>query len=201
VVESGVDLLSIAGHKLYAPKGVGALYIREGLKPAKLMFGAGHERGRRPGTENVLEISGLGKACQIATRDMDWIETHFQGLRDRLHQGLVAALGEETVRLNGHPTQRLPNTLSIGFRNLEANTLLATIEDGVAASAGSACHADQVKVSPVLEAMGVPLEWAMGTVRFSVGRDTREDQIDQAIAIIAEAVRVLGGLQRKVPQS
>jgi cysteine desulfurase len=197
VMEMGVDLLSVAGHKLYAPKGIGALYIREGLEPTRLMFGAGHERGRRPGTENLLEISGLGKACQIATRDLEWIETRLQELRDRLHQGIMATLGEEAVLLNGHPTQRLPNTLSIGFHNLAAHTLLAKIQDGVAASAGSACHADQVKVSPVLEAMGVPLEWAMGTLRFSVGRNTSEDQIDRAIAIVSTAVQDLNRLQER----
>lgn len=181
----GVDLLSIAGHKLYAPKGVGALYIRQGTTLANLMFGAGHENGRRPGTENVLEICGLGAACQLAAQDLPQLGPRLQALRDRLHHGLASALGKENLRLNGHPEKRLPNTLSLGFKGIAADALLAEISDTVAASAGSACHAGSVAVSPVLAAMGVPLEYAMGTVRFSVGRGTTEDQVDRAV----EAVR------------
>jgi cysteine desulfurase len=168
----GVDLLSVAGHKLYAPKGIGALYIRGGVRLAKLIHGADHEGNRRAGTENVLEIVGLGKACQVAERDLEKNMAHFARLRDRLHEGLLRELGDEAIRLNGHPEKRLPNTLSLSFRGVEANTLLSEIGERVAASAGAACHADQVDVSAVLEAMGVPVEWAMGTVRFSVGRDT-----------------------------
>jgi cysteine desulfurase NifS/selenium donor protein len=191
VDELGVDLLSIAGHKLYAPKGIGALYIRAGLQLAQLLHGAGHEGGRRPGTENVLYDVGLGRACQIAERDLEQNMAHFQAMRDRLHQGLLRELGEDRVKLNGHPGQRLPNTLSLSFRGVEANTLLSEIGDQVAASAGAACHADQVDVSAVLEAMRVPVDWAMGTVRFSVGRGTTAEEVDRAIQIIAEAVRRL----------
>jgi cysteine desulfurase len=189
VDDLGVDLLSVAGHKLYAPKGIGALYIRQGVELAPLLHGAGHEGGRRPGTENVLEMAGLGKACEIAGRDMAENMAHFRAMRDRLHQGLLGALGSERVRLNGHPEKRLPNTLSLSFRNVEANTLLAEIGQQVAASAGAACHADQVEVSAVLQAMAVPVEWAMGTVRFSVGRGTTEREVDRAVEIIAGAVR------------
>lgn len=185
----GVDLLSVAGHKLYAPKGIGALYIREGVSLAPLLHGAGHEGGRRPGTENVLEIVGLGQACAIGARDLAYNMTHFQTMRDRLHAGLVQALGEEAVRLNGHPQERLPNTLSTSFRGVEANTLLAQIDDEVAASAGAACHSGEVNVSAVLQAMNVPVEWAMGTVRFSTGRDTAAAQIDHAVGVVANAVR------------
>ena len=191
VDELGVDLLSIAGHKLYAPKGIGALYIRTGVELAQLIHGAGHEGGRRPGTENVLQIVGLGKACQIAGRDLEQNMAHFQAMRDRLHAGLVRELGDEAVRLNGHPEHRLPNTLSLSFRGVEANTLLSEVGEQVAASAGAACHADQVDVSAVLEAMQVPVEWAMGTVRFSVGRDTTAEQVDRAIEVMAGAVRRL----------
>jgi cysteine desulfurase len=187
--ELDVDLLSIAGHKLYAPKGVGALYIRKGLELTQLMYGAGHESGRRPGTENVLEIVGLGKACQIAARDLNKIQDHFQAMRDRLHQGLLSECKTGSPRLNGHPKLRLPNTLSLSFHNIPANFLLAEINGQVAASAGSACHADQVTVSSVLEAMHVPIEWAMGTIRFSVGRGTKAEEIDRAVPIIVEAVR------------
>lgn len=191
VDELGVDLLSVAGHKVYAPKGIGALYVREGVGLVPLLHGAGHEGGLRPGTENVLEIAGLGKACEIAGRDLVANEEHFRAMRDRLHEGLVAALGEEAVRLNGHPERRLPNTLSVSFRRVEANTLLSAIGDEVAASAGAACHAGEVDLSAVLRAMEVPVEWAMGTVRFSVGRGTTAAEIDRTVAIVAEAVRRL----------
>ena len=184
----GVDLLSVAGHKLYAPKGIGALYIRDKVELPNLLLGAGHEKGRRPGTENVLEIVGLGKACEIAARDLDEIGKHFTRVRDQLHQGILTELGNENVRLNGHPEKRLLNTLSLSFRSVAANTLLAEISQRVAASAGSACHADQVTISAVLEAMKVPLEWAMGTVRFSVGRGTTPEDIQHAIPIIVQAV-------------
>jgi cysteine desulfurase len=193
VDDLGVDLLSVAGHKLYAPKGIGALYIRSGVQLAPLLHGAGHEGGRRPGTENVLEIVGLGQACAIAGRDLEKNMAHFRAMRDRLHEGLVRDLGKEAVRLNGHPEKRLPNTLSLSFRGVEANTLLSEIGEQVAASAGAACHADEVNVSAVLEAMKVPVEWAMGTVRFSVGRGTRVEEVDQAVTVVAGAVRQLRG--------
>ena len=187
----GVDLLSVAGHKLYAPKGVGALYARSTVRLAKLLYGADHESNRRPGTENVLEIVGLGRACEIAGQDLEKNVAHFRSMRDRLHEGLLRELGEETIRLNGHPERRLPNTLSLSFRGIEANTLLSEIGEQVAASAGAACHADQVDVSAVLEAMDVPVDWAMGTVRFSVGRYTTAQEIDRAIDVVAQAVRRL----------
>ncbi len=186
-----VDLLSVAGHKLYAPKGIGALYVRGSVQLAKLIHGADHEGNRRAGTENVLEIVGLGQACQVAGRDLNKNQAHFARLRDRLHEGLLRELGDEAIRLNGHPEKRLPNTLSLSFRGVEANTLLSEIGEQVAASAGAACHAGQVDVSAVLEAMGVPVDWAMGTVRFSVGRDTTAQEIDQAVEVVAEAVRRL----------
>jgi len=191
VDELGVDLLSIAGHKLYAPKGVGALYVRSGVRLARLLHGAGHEGGRRPGTENVTYNVGLGQACQAAGRDLEMNMAHFQAKRDRLHQGLLHALGEGAVRLNGHPRDRLPNTLNLSFRGVQANTLLSEVGEQVAASAGAACHADQVSVSAVLEAMRVPVDWAMGTVRFSVGRGTSEEEIERAIGVVAAAVRRL----------
>lgn len=184
----GVDLLSIAGHKLYAPKGVGALFVREGVQLEKLMFGADHESNRRPGTENVLEIVGLGKACEIAHRDLDENMSHFKAMRDRLHQGLQAALPEGSTRLNGHPDLRLPNTLSLGFYRVEANTLLSEVNDRVAASAGAACHTDKIDLSHVLEAMHVPMDYAMGTVRFSVGRGITLEEIDQAVDVLSKAL-------------
>ena len=191
VEELGVDLLSIAGHKLYAPKGVGALYIRTGVRLDKLMYGANHESDRRPGTENVLEIVGLGKACEIAERDLEANMAHFQAMRDRLHDRLQAALPENSFLLNGPPDLRLPNTLSLAFHRVEANTFLAEIGDRVAASAGAACHSDEIDLSHVLEAMRVPIDYAMGTVRFSVGRGTTAEQIDRAVEVMAPALLAL----------
>jgi cysteine desulfurase len=191
--ELGVDLLSVAGHKFYAPKGVGALYIRSGVKLEKLMHGADHEAGRRPGTENVLEIVGLGQAAEIAAADLAKNAAHMHALRQRLWQGLKVGFDDpDSIRLHGHPDRCLPNTLSVGFRGIEANILLAEIVDRVAASAGAACHAEGVDVSSVLRAMDVPMEYAMGTVRFSVGKRNTAAEIDRAVQVMIEAVRMLG---------
>ena len=186
VDELGVDLLSLAGHKLYAPKGIGALYIRRGIKLTKLIHGANHEFNMRAGTENVLEIAGLGAACSIAGRDLDGIKKNMKRMRDRLHQGLMARF--PNVRLNGHPEKRLTNTLSLSFPNIEATALLSEMTE-VAVSAGAACHSAGIEVSHVLEAMNVPLEYAMGTIRFSTGRGTTIEEVDLAVEIITEAVR------------
>jgi cysteine desulfurase len=191
VDDLGIDLLSVAGHKVYAPKGIGALYVRPPLKPEKFCHGAGQEMGRRAGTENVLEIVGLGKACEIAGRHLEKHMARMKFLRDRLHQGLLGRLPD--IRLNGHYDDRLPNTLSLSFRGLEANRLLEEIGPLVAVSAGAACHSDAVEVSHVLRAMKVPVEWAKGTLRFSVGRMTTEAEIDKTIAVVADAVNQLGG--------
>ena len=183
----GVDLLSIAGHKVYAPKGVGALYVRQGLAPAKFMHGAGQEMAVRAGTENVLEIVGLGMACEIAGRDLEKNMTHMRAMRDRLFEGIKKEYDQ--VRLNGHPQKRLPNTLSISFLGLEANRILDAIGTEVAASAGAACHSDTVQISDVLKAMNVPLEWAKGTVRLTTGRMTTAAEIDTAVKVICAAVK------------
>jgi cysteine desulfurase len=183
----GVDLLSIAGHKVYAPKGIGGLYIRQGLAPAKLMHGAGQEMAVRPGTENVLEIVGLGKACEIAGRDLPKNMAHMQAMRDRLYEGIKK--GCESVRLNGHPQHRLPNTLNISFRGLEANRILDAIGGEVAASAGAACHSDTVQISEVLKAINLPLQWAKGTLRLTTGRMTTASDIDKAVQVICAAVQ------------
>ncbi len=199
VDELQVDLLSVAGHKFYAPKGIGALYIRSGVKLVKFIHGADHEANRRAGTENVLQIVGLGKASEIATQDLEGITTHMRAMRDRLWEGLIRELETPGIlRQNGHPTARLPNTLSVSFRSIEANTLLSEISDRVAASAGAACHAENIDVSPVLEAMGVPLEYAMGTVRFSVGRMTTSEEVDDAVKVVVDAVRRLGSTSSSV---
>ncbi len=186
VEKMGIDLLSVAGHKIYASKGIGALYVRPPLRPQKFCYGAGQEMGWRAGTENVLEIVGLGKACEIAQRDLEKNMEHMKFLRDRLHEGLLAKL--TNIRLNGHYDQRLPNTLNISFKGREANRILEDIGQEVAASAGAACHSDTVQISHVLEAMGVPLDWAKGTLRFSVGRMTTKEDIDTTIRVVVEAV-------------
>ncbi len=188
VPELGVDLLSVAGHKLYAPKGVGVLYIRSGLQLPRLIHGASHEMNRRAGTENVLGIVGLGEACQLINQHLPEYRRHMQKMRDRLEKGLRERFKD--IRVNGHPEKRLPNTSSISFRNLEANTILAELEQ-VAASAGAACHSDQIDVSTVLQAMKVPLEYAMGTIRFSVGRFTTAQEIDRALDEITRTVEKL----------
>ncbi len=183
----GIDLLSIAGHKLYAPKGVGALYIKESISLSKVMHGAGQENGLRAGTENVLGIVGLGKACEIVKRDLDKNRLHQKKMADMLYLGLKERIGD--IRLNGHPDMRLPNTLSIGFKGIAANDLISKIQDRIAVSAGAACHSGCDKISHVLEAIDAPLEWARGTIRFSTGKFTKEEEIIQAIEIVAQAVR------------
>ena len=189
-VESmNVDMLSVAGHKLYAPKGIGALYVRKGLRPEKFCHGAGQEMGWRAGTENVLEIVGLGKACEMADRHLDYAGRHLKAMRDRLYSGLADGLAD--MHLNGHLEKRLPNTLSLSFKGLEANRILEEIGLEVAASAGAACHSDTVTLSHVLEAMRVPLEWAKGTVRFSTGRTTTPEEIDRAVDVVIKAVQRL----------
>ncbi len=182
VHDLGVDLLSVAGHKVYAPKGVGALYIRRGLALEPLLHGAGHEGGRRAGTENVPYLVALGQACELAGRQLAMITPR---LRDRLWERLRAALGEKVV-LNGHPEQRLPNTLNVNFVGHVGAELLQRAPE-VAASTGSACHEGQVALSPVLAAMGVAREIGKGAVRLSVGRFTTEDEIERAAAALIRA--------------
>ncbi len=187
VNQLNVDLLSIAGHKLYAPKGIGALYIRSGVKLEKLIHGANHEMNLRAGTENVIEIVGLGEACALIEQDFDKHYERMKKMRDRLEEGLKRLAFD--IKINGHPDKRLPNTCSVSFKGLKANGILDKMRS-VAASAGAACHTDNIKISSVLEAMSVPIDYAMGTIRFSVGRFTTTDEIDQALADVAKAVSV-----------
>lgn len=186
VTNLGPDLLSVAGHKFYAPKGIGALFIRKGLKLEKLIHGSGHEGGRRAGTENVPAIVGLGKACEIALRDLQKNMSHMQKMRDMLYNGLFDNLSD--IRLNGHRECRLPNTLSISFRGLDSHELISALQGSIAVSSGAACHSDGVEISPVLRAMNVPIEWARGTIRFSTGRNTTETEIKTAVDCISQAV-------------
>jgi cysteine desulfurase len=186
VDELGVDLLTVAGHKLYAPKGVGALYVRDGVLLHPLMRGAGQERGRRPGTENVLEIVGLGEACEVARHHLNENMAQMRACRDELERSLQHSIAE--TRVNSDTQRRLPNTLSISIRGVNADELLAAIESDVAASAGAACHSGEVRISHVLEAMSVPAEWARGTIRLSTGRNTTLEEVRAATSAIAQAV-------------
>jgi len=184
VEELGVDLLSVAGHKVYAPKGIGALYLREGTRIESFVHGAGHEAGRRAGTENVLLAVALGAACDAAR---SWIGMpRVQALRDRFLEGIRGIFGEK-VTLNGHPTERLPNTLNVNFVGRVGAEILAMLP-GVAASTGSACHAGSVTLSPVLAAMGVPPGEGMGAVRFSLGRATTWEDLEEVLGMLKASV-------------
>ena len=184
VQELGVDLLSVAGHKLYAPKGVGALYIREGVSLMPLIHGAGHESGRRAGTENVLLNAALGAACELAA---SWIGMEsVKALRDHFWNLLQAKFGEK-VALIGHPTERLPNTLNVGFVGQVGAEILSRIPR-LAASTGSACHSGNVEMSPVLHAMRVPPQIGMGAIRFSLGRGTTKEEIETVVELIGQVL-------------
>lgn len=187
VKKLGVDLLSIAGHKLYAPKGVGALFVRRGVVLEKFMHGAGHEQGRRAGTENVAGVVGLGEACALVQGRLRAIEQHLMNTTEALWHGLKERVPD--IRLNGHPTERLPNTLNVSFWGILAYELLEQIGKRVAASAGAACHSGGASVSAALQAMRVPPEWALGAVRFSTGRMTTLEEVAEAVCHIAAAVK------------
>ncbi|BAZ95187.1 cysteine desulfurase [Thiohalobacter thiocyanaticus] len=185
VDDLGVDLLTLAGHKFYAPKGVGALYVRPGTSIEPLLVGGGQEQGLRPGTENVPHIVALGAAARLAATSLVAEAERLQGLRDRLHARLQAAIAG--LRLNGHPDQRLPNTLNLSFPDVTGRALLDAVADSIAASVGSACHEDSATVSGVLAAMGLSPARARGAVRLSVGRFTANGDIDRAADVLRQA--------------
>jgi cysteine desulfurase len=187
VNDLGVDLLTLAGHKLYAPKGVGVLYVRGGVKLEPLLHGAAHEGGRRAGTENVPYLVGLGVACEIARRGLPEATQKLRALRDRLWDRLQVGLGERVV-LNGHPEKRLPNTLNASFVGHIGAELLEKVPQ-IAASTGSACHEGKIHLSPVLSAMGVPPEIGRGALRLTVGRFTTEEQVDCAAEMLIGAAK------------
>ena len=193
VDDFGIDLLSFSGHKIYGPKGVAGLYIRRGTKMAAVQHGGEHERRRRAGTENVPGIVGLGKAVEIRGRDMAAEATRLTALRDRLWDGISAQVPE--VRLNGHPTERLPGTCNMCFRNVESESIVLGLDlKGIGVSAGSACTSGNVEPSYVLVAMGVPLDWAMGAVRCSLGRGTSAEDIEYVIECVEPLVAKLRSL-------
>jgi len=185
-----IDLLSFSGHKIYGPKGVAGLYIRKGTKMVSVQHGGEHERRRRAGTENVPGIVGLGKAVEVRGRDMKEEAVRLTALRDRLWEGIRARVPE--VRLNGHPTERVPGTANICYRNVESESIVLGLDlKGIAVSAGSACTSGSVEPSYVLVAMGVPLDWAMGAVRSSLGRSTTVEDVDYVVESVEPIVRKL----------
>jgi len=186
----GVDLLTIAGHKLYAPKGIGALYIRKGTRIENLIHGAGQEKGIRPGTENVIHTVGLGKACEVALRDFKQNQQNMQASRNRLLNGLVSQLANK-VHVNGNLENCLPNTLSVAFENISAHTLASFVDHDVLISIGSACHSGETTISSVLQAMNLDFRTAAATVRISTGKSSTEEEIDFAVEVLVHAVKKL----------
>jgi cysteine desulfurase len=187
VDELGVDLLSLAGHKIYGPKGTGALYVRKGTALQSITFGGHQEGNLRHGTENVPGIVGLGKACEIAARDLEAQRAHLEGLRDRLEAQIREGLPDAHV--NGHPTVRLPHLLSVSFYGISGEALVRELDlRGIAVSAGSACTAGSTRLSPVLAALGMEEALAVGTLRFSMGRDNTPEEIREASSILKKLV-------------
>ncbi len=191
----GIDLLSCSGHKIYGPKGIAALYIRKGTKMVAIQHGGEHERRRRAGTENVAGVVGFAKAVEIRARDMAEEAVRVAGLRDRLWDALQARVPD--VQFNGHPSERLPGTANIVYRGVESESIVLGLDlKGIAVSAGSACTSGSVEPSYVLVAMGVPVEWAMGAVRHSLGRSTTAEDIDY---VIESTVPLVAKLRTAMP--
>src|SRR5262249_13552253 len=185
--ECGIDLLSFSSHKIYGPKGIAGLYVRKGTRMVSIQHGGEHERRRRAGTENVPGIVGFGKAVEVRARDMAAEAVRVTTLRNRLWEGISARVPD--VRLNGHPTERLPGTCNMCFRHVESESIVLGLDlKGIAVSAGSACTSGNVEPSYVLVAMGVPVDWAMGAVRCSLGRATTAQDIDYVIETTAPLV-------------
>ncbi len=184
-------MTTIVPHKFYGPKGIGALHIRKGTKIKPILFGAGHETGLRPGTENVPGIIGFAKACEIAKRDMDLRVAHTIQLRDQLLKGLRSSFPE--IKLNGHETNRLPNTINLSLPGISSFDLVEKLNNKVAVSAGSACHAGKQTPSAVLRNMGLSDADALSAVRFSVGKDNTESEIAEAVKTILGAIDELKG--------
>jgi cysteine desulfurase len=185
----GVDFLTIAGHKLYAPKGIGALYIRRGLQVEPLLYGGGQEGGLRAGTENVAFMVALGAAATLASEQLAGSQPRLRQLRDRLQQQFEQQL-PRAVRLNGHPTDRLPNTLNISIDGVLGEEVLAATPE-IASSTGSACHEGKTDPSPVLTAMGVSRERALGTLRLSLGRWSTEEEVQRAVDLLIPTIQTL----------
>jgi cysteine desulfurase len=189
----GIDLLSFSSHKIYGPKGVAGLYIRKGTRMVSVQHGGEHERRRRAGTENVSGIVGFGKAVEIRAAEMAREAERLRGLRDRLWTGIRDQIPD--VRLNGHPTERLPGTCNVCFRHVESESIVLGLDlKGIGTSAGSACTSGNVEPSHVLVAMGVPLDWAMGAVRCSLGRGSTAGDVDYVLEVLEPLVAKLRAL-------
>lgn len=186
VDELKVDLMTVAGHKFYGPKGIGALYIRKGVNIESFIHGAGHEQGRRAGTENVAYMVALGTASELAYNELPKNRERLVALREKFHQLITANVDD--VILNGHPTERLPNTLNLSFRGVFGATVLAELPE-IAASTGSACHDGSGELSGVLKAMDVDSAYGFGSVRFSLGKDTTEEDVEFAAGLVARKVK------------
>ena len=187
VGDLGIDLMSVAGHKLYAPKGIGALFVRDGVRITPQIRGANHERGLRAGTENVMEMVGLGTACVLASAELEEEGYRLTGLRQRL-LGLLQEGFPDAVE-HGDPDHRLPNTLSVALPGVSASSLLTALTEEVAASAGAACHSEGASVSHVLQAMGLDEATALSTIRLSVGRFSTGDDVNRGAQLILAAAR------------
>ncbi len=186
----GVDLLSLSAHKFYGPKGVGALYVRRGIRLLPILHGGGQEGNRRPGTENLPGIVGLGKAAEIAARELDSQVVSVRGMRDRLIKGVLEKISD--VRLNGHPVQRLPQNAHFSFWDVDGKSLLRGLDmEGIAASAGSACSSGAVHPSHVLLAIGLPLELASASVRLTLGRVNTEEDVDYCVEVLSKLIAEL----------
>ena len=188
--DMNIDLASISAHKIYGPKGVGALYIRKGAKITPQMLGGHHEMGKRAGTENVAGIVGFGRAAELAKKELAAESRKLTELRDYLHKGITSRI--EHTRLNGHPSARLPNTLNISFEYLEGESIVLNLDmEGVAVSTGSACTSGTLEPSHVLTAMGVDPVDAQGSIRFSLGRDTSKEDVDYVLEVLPPIIKRL----------
>ncbi len=203
VRDTNIDLLSLSAHKLYGPKGVGALFVRKGVRIAPLIHGGGHERGRRSSTENVPGIVGLGEACRLAAEDMEWEIEHNSTLRDRLIEGLLAKVPDSM--LTGHPTQRLPNNASFCVRYIEGESMLLNLDfEHIYGSSGSACTSGSLEASHVLLAIGLPHDVAHGSLRLSVGRGNTTEEVDRFLEVfpaIVERLRAMSPISAGRPAS
>lgn len=199
VEKAGINLLSMSSHKIYGPKGVGALYIRKGTKITPLILGGHHERNRRAGTENTASIVGLGEASRIAKKELQRESSYLRGLRDYLFEGIKNKISE--IHLNGHPKKRLPNTLNVSFKYLEGESIILNLDlEGIGVSTGSACTSGSLEPSHVLTAMSLDPVDAQGSVRFSLGHDNTKEDMDYVLEVlppIIDRLRKMSPLYKK----
>jgi cysteine desulfurase len=193
VKNTDIDLLTIAGHKLHAPKGIGALYVKTGTLLPAFIIGGHQEKGKRAGTENVPYIVGLGKACELAQKSLDYEMTEVKRLRDKLEKGILKTI--YNAKVNGATENRVPNTTNIGFQYIEGELILLHLSDlGICASSGSACTSGSLEPSHVLKSMGVPFESLHGSIRFSLSRFTTEEEIDYVLKVLPDVIFKLNNI-------